>query len=239
MARYSSYHLRSQHPPAILIGRTVYPPQTMKAPALLVTLLAGITALAPLGAAEKQKLPAVGDYPFWTMKKRGNVGQFVAGLNATLQLTDAQKTQIAAARDEMANDEAVKAARGLSKNDPSVTPEQREKARTAMEAANTRLNEKVAAILTAEQKTLIEKINAAYAAAVEDTGVVYADKFSSTKVQELRKRIQEEKNQDIEEQFFHKLDAILSPAQKEAMKRAAEDEEQRNAKALETKKPAK
>jgi hypothetical protein len=212
----------------------------MEAHPFLVTLLAGITALATLGAAEKQKLSGVGDYPFWTSKKRGPAGQFVPGLNAVLQLGDAQKEQIAAARDEMSNDEAVKAARGLSKNDPSVTAEQREKARAAMEAATTRLNEKVARILTAEQKALIEKINAAYATAVEDTGIVYADKFASVKADEAaRKRIQEEKSQDTEEQFLHKLDALLSPAQKEAMKRAAEEEEQRNAKAEATKKPAK
>jgi hypothetical protein len=217
-------------------------PQTkpaMKAHPFLTTLLAGITALATLGAAEKQKLPGGGDYPFWTSKKRGYVGQFVPGLNAALQITDAQWEQIAAARDEMSDDEAVKAARGISKNDPSVTAEQREKARAAVEAASTQLNEKVGKILTVEQKALIEKINAAYAASVDDTGVVYADKFSSTKSLELRKRIQDEKNQDIEEQFFHKLDAILSPAQKEAMKRAAEEEEQRKATAAPTKKPAK
>src|SRR4051812_39140492 len=89
------------------------PQPDMKAHPFLPTLLAIITALATLGAAEKQKLSGAGDYPFWTSKKRGAVAEFVPGLNATLQLTDAQKEQIAAARDEMANDEAVKAARGL------------------------------------------------------------------------------------------------------------------------------
>ena len=212
----------------------------MKAHPFLATLLAGITALATLGAAEKQKLSEVGDYPFWTMKKRGHVGQFVPGLNAVLQITDAQREQIAAARDEMSNDEGAKAARGFSKNDPGVTAEQREKARAALEAATARMQGKVAAILTAEQRALIEKINATYATAVEDTGIVYADKFASVKADEAaRRRLQEDKNQDTEEQFLHKLDALLSPAQKEAMKRTAAEEEQRNAKAAATKKPVK
>jgi NADH dehydrogenase/NADH:ubiquinone oxidoreductase subunit G len=212
----------------------------MKAHPFLVPLLAAITALAPLGAAEKLKLPEVSDYPFWITKKRGPTVQFVPGLNAALQLTDAQKEQIAAARSEMANDEAVKAARGISKSDPSVTTEQREKAHAAIEAATARLREKVSAILTPGQKALIEKINAAHAAAVEDTGIIYADKFASVKADEAaRRRIQEEKNQDIEETFLHKLDALLSPAQMEAMKRAAADEEQRSAKAATTKKPVK
>lgn len=212
----------------------------MKAHPFLTSLLAGIIALATVGAAEKQKLSGVGDYPFWTAKKRGYTGQFVPGLNAVLQITDAQKEQIAAARDEMANDEGAKASRGISKNDPSVSAEQREKARAALEAATARMQAKVATILTAEQKALIEKINAAYAAAVEDTGIVYADKFAAVKADEAaRKRLQEDKNQDTEEQFLHKLDALLTPAQKEAMKRAATEEEQRNAKATATKKPVK
>lgn len=212
----------------------------MKTHPFLTTLLAGITALATVGAAEKQKISPLGDYPFWTSKKRSSTGQFVPGLNAVLQITDAQKEQIVAARDEMSNDEGAKAARGLSKNDPSVTAEQREKARAAMDAATARLQAKVATILTAEQKALIEKINAAYAAAVEDVGIIYADKFASVKADEAaRKRLQDDKNQDTEEHFLRKLDALLSPAQKEAMKRAAAEEEQRNAKAAATKKPVK
>lgn len=91
-----------------------------------------------------------------------------------------------------------------------MTAEQREKARAAQEAATARLHEKVATILTAEQKALIEKINAAYSGAVEDTGVVYADKFASVKADEAaRRRLQEDKNQDTEEQFFHKLDGSV------------------------------
>ena len=206
----------------------------------LILLIVGLTGLAPLGAAEKPKLSDVSDYPFWTSQKRGQVGQFIPGLNAALQITDAQKEQIAAARDEFSNDEGVKAARGISKNDPSVTAEQREKARAATEAATARLRQKIGAILTPEQKTLVEKINAAHAAATEETGIIYADKFATVKADEAaRRRIQEEKNQDIEEQFLHKLDGLLSASQKEAMTRAAAEEEARNAKAANTKKPAK
>lgn len=214
----------------------------MKALVLLTTCLVGLSSLSGLSAAEKTKSkdPDVASYPFWTLKKRGYVPQLVPGLNAVLQLTPSQKEQIGAARDAMANDEAVKAARGLSKNDPSVTAEQREKARAAVDAAMAKMQEKVGTILTTEQKALIEKVNAAYAAAVEDTGIVYADKFASVKADEAaRRRIQEDKAQDIEEQFLHKLDAILTAEQKEAMTKAAADEEQRNAKAATIKKPVK
>jgi len=207
---------------------------------VFVPLFAAFTALATVGAAEKQKASAFDDYPFWTSKKRGNVGQFFPGLTATLQLTASQKDQISAARDEMGNDEGVKAARGISKNDPSITAEQRQKARETLDTATKRLNDRVTAILTPEQKTLIEKINVAYAAAVEETGVIYEEKFGSVKADEAaRRRVQEEKNQDIEEHFFHKLDGILSAAQKDAMNSAAKEEEQRRAQAGGTKKTPK
>jgi Spy/CpxP family protein refolding chaperone len=206
----------------------------------LIALLIGSTTFPFLNAAEKQKASAGDDYPFWSAKKRGYVGEFVPGLNAVLELTDAQRQQLAAARDEMSGDEAVKAARSMAKSDPNVTAEQRDKARATIEAANARLREKVAAILTPDQKALIEKINAAYAAAVEETGIVYADKFASVKADEAaRRRIQEEKNQDMEEQFLQKLDGILTASQKEAMNRTAQEEEQRAANTATKRKPAK
>jgi hypothetical protein len=194
-------------------------------------------------AAEKQKGSDVNSYPFWTGgKKAGAVTQFAPGLNAALLLSDSQKAQISAARDEVMNDEAVKAVRSISKSDPNVTAEQREKGRAAVDAANARLRERVAAILTPEQKSLIEKVNAAYAAANEETGIIYSEKFASpsTKLDpEARRRLQAEKNQDTEEGFLHKLDGILSPAQKEAMTRAAEEETKRSAATGGTKKPVK
>jgi hypothetical protein len=209
----------------------------MKTRSLVTFLFVGVTALAAFGAEVKQKRSNLTDYPFWTSPKRGAVPAFVPGLNATLQLTEAQLEQITKARDEMANDAAVQAARGISKSDPGVTAEQRDKARATLDAASTRLREQVDAILTAEQKALIEKVNTAYAASVEEVGIVYADKFASVKADEAaRRRIQEEKSQDTEEQFLHKLDGILNESQKAALARAGDEELQRSANAAATKK---
>jgi Spy/CpxP family protein refolding chaperone len=214
----------------------------MKHP-LSILILSVFTALTAAGGAEKQKEADVNGYPFWTGgKKAGAVTQFAPGLNAALQLSDAQKQQISAARDEVNNDEAVKSARSISKSDPNVTAEQREKARAAVDAANAKLRERVAAILTPEQKALIEKVSAAYAAANEETGIVYSEKFASPSIKadpDARRRLQQEKSQDLEEGFLHKLDDILTPAQKEAMKRAADDEAKRGAAAGTVKKPVK
>src|SRR4029434_3821792 len=125
--------------------------------------------------------------------------------------------QIAAAREEMANEERVKAARSVSKSDPNVTAQQLQKARGTLVSANTKLREKVAAILTAEQKTLIEKINAAYAAAAEESNIAYTERFASVKGDEAgRHRLQDEKNQDMGERFRQKLDPLLTPGQTQA-----------------------
>jgi hypothetical protein len=212
----------------------------MKTNPFLHLLVVGFTAIAPLDAAEKQKTPGASSFPFWTAKKRGYVPQFVPGLTATLQLSEAQKAQIAAALDAMSSDEAVKAARGIAKSDPNVTAEQREKARAALDEAGRRLHERVSATLTAEQKALVDKVNAAHAAAIEEAGIVHEAKFATVKADAAaRRRIQEEKDQDAEELFLHKLDGILSPSQRDAMTQAADEEAQRNAKAAAAKKPSK
>ena len=214
----------------------------MKTKLFLIVLATSLTAASAFAAPEKEsKEKGTGaiDYPFWTSKKSTGSSQFVPGLNATLQLTPAQLEQLSAARSEAANDPAVAAGRGLSKNDPSVTDEQRAKARAAVDAANAKLKEQVAAILTPAQNELVAKINKAYADTIEEIGTVYSEKFANTKgVEGARERVMQEKQQDTIDRFQSKLDTILTPEQKSAMTRAAEEEQKRSAKAPE-KKPAK
>lgn len=203
----------------------------MKSHLFLVRVAIGIMSVASVAAAEKEKRADVSDYPFWSAPKRGHVAPFVPGLNAVLDLTDAQKQQIAAARDEMLNDDAVKAARGISKSDPTLTDEQRDKARAAVEAAAARIHEKVAAILTVEQKAMIENINGAYSEATKQVGATYQVKFESVKVgREERMRMQQSQREEVEALFRSRLDEMLSPAQKEAMAAAAQQELQKSAK---------
>jgi hypothetical protein len=198
---------------------------------LLILVAVGSTLALAAPEKETKKIGAGGaDYPFWSAKKRPESPQFVPGLNAILQLTPQQQEQIGAARSEMANDEALKAARSIPKGDPSVTQEQRDKARATVEAANAKLREKVAAILTSEQKTLIAKVNEVYQATVDEIGTVYEEKFANIKADPAaRQRVQQEKNQDTVDHFLHKLDTLLTPAQKDAMTKAAEEEQRRAA----------
>jgi DNA-binding MarR family transcriptional regulator len=211
----------------------------MKTNRFLFLFLTLSVALAT-AAADKVKRADISDYPFYTVKKRGQIAQFVPGLNAVLGLTEAQQEQIAAARDEMLNDEAVKAARSLSKTDPAVTAEQRERARAVVESAMARLREKVATTLTPKQKALIETINATHAAAVGETAILYESYFANLKEDEdERRRLHREQAEDILELFMRKLDRVLTADQKVAITRAREEENLRLAKNAGIKKPAK
>lgn len=212
----------------------------MKTKLLLQQLLVALLVFGTAGAAEKVKRADVSDYPFYSAKKRGYVAQFAPGLTAVLQLTETQKQQIVAAREQMLNDDAVKAARGISKSDPNVTAEQRDKARAALDSATASLRANVATILTSEQKALIDKINAAHAAAAEETGIAYEDKFGSVKDDEAaRRRLHEEMSEDLLELFRRKLDAALTAGQREVMASAAAEENRRLAETAAYKKPKK
>jgi hypothetical protein len=194
----------------------------MKTHLLLVPCVATMLAIGGAPAAEKQKSATVSGYPFWTAPKRGPVTEFVPGLDAVLNLTEAQKAQIAAAYAEMMDDATVKAARGLSKNDPSVTTEQREAARAAIDAATARMRSKVDAVLTVEQKAMIENINGAYAAATQEVGATYQVKVASTKiVGEERMRMQQQQRDEVDALFRLKLGEMLTTEQIIAMEAAA------------------
>lgn len=202
----------------------------MKPHPLFIRVALATFLISSIGAAEKEKRADVSDYPFWTAPKRGHVAPFVPGLNAVLDLTDAQKQQISAARDEMQGNAAVQAARSISKSDPSVTAEEREKARAAVEAAAAQMHGKVSAVLTVEQKAMIENINGAYAEAAKQIGATYQEKVGAVKVgPEERRRMQQSQREEVDALFRSRLDEMLTPEQKILMADAARREQQKGA----------
>lgn len=197
---------------------------------LFIRVALATLVLGSIGAAEKEKRADVSDYPFWNAPKRGHVAPFVPGLNAVLDLTDAQKQQISAARDEMQADAAVQAARSISKSDPSVTADERDKARAVVEAAAAQMHGKVSAVLTVEQKAMIENINGAYAEAAKQIGATYQEKVGAVKVgPEERKRMQQSQREEVDALFRSRLDEMLTPEQKILMADAARWEQQKGA----------
>lgn len=197
---------------------------------LFIRVALATLVLGSIGAAEKEKRADVSDYPFWNAPKRGHVAPFVPGLNAVLDLTDAQKQQISAARDEMQADAAVQAARSISKSDPSVTADERDKARAVVEAAAAQMHGKVSAVLTVEQKAMIENINGAYAEAAKQIGATYQEKVGAVKVgPEERRRMQQSQREEVDALFRSRLDEMLTPEQKILMADAARWEQQKGA----------
>lgn len=183
---------------------------------LIVSLSLGTQAEA------QAKKPAIGNFPFWSQPKQEFSDQLVPGLNAALLLSDEQIAKLQEARRETIDNEQLR-----GKKDKSVElPEaEREARRKATQEAYTNLRTKVSNILTAEQRTLIEQINAAH---LEVTKAA-ADEFGPQLVgakgnDDLQKRLQQEKRDRITANFKAKLESILSPNQKAAWEAAAAQE---------------
>lgn len=208
-------------------------------PRIVMALLV-VACCAAAVAQKEKKRPDVGNFPFWTAKKTARVGPFVPGLNAVLMLTDEQKEKIAAAREETIGSEAVIAAGRTLKTDPNASEAQKEAARKMIEDARAQLDAKVAAILTPEQKALIEKINALYAEVQESVRAEFEAQFVAAKGnKEEMGRVQNEFRERAAAQFAHRLIGILTPEQRTAMEAAAAAEKKREAEAAAKKKGAK
>ncbi|MBI3881947.1 MAG: hypothetical protein HY301_18035 [Verrucomicrobia bacterium] len=207
---------------------------------LILLAFAALIAMPSPALAQKEKSADVTGLAFFTAKKRGHVAQFVPGLTAALQLSAQQKADILAAREEIFSAEGVASSRRIQKNDPSVTDAQKQAARAAMEQAEEKFRERLATLLTAEQGDLIAKIDKTYQDAQVEMAIAYEDRFGSVKDDAAaREKLHIEQAEDLEALFVRKLNALLSPALKEAMTAAAEIEKQRKESVTKVKKPSK
>jgi hypothetical protein len=172
---------------------------------MILTLVAG-TVLAISSPAAEKKPAQVRDFPFWSAPKRPHARDFVPGLSAALQLTPEQIEKIEAACRETID-----------------TPEARGKNAPGAAAAWDRIHRLVADILTAEQKTLIEKINDAYEKSLEAAAEEYQAQLDGAKGNaEETDRLRKLQNEALADKFGKRLDAILTDSQKEALKKAAD-----------------
>ena len=191
------------------------------------TLTAALLLAAP-AAAQKQKKAELTDFPFWTAPKTPHARAFVPGLQAALNLTPAQVEKIVAARESTVDSEEIRALK--RKGDPKATADELAQAAAKRAEAAEKLHEKVEAILTKDQKALIEKLNDAYAKVIADVGAQYQADFEAAKGNaEETARLRKEQRDAIAETFTKKLDAVLSTEQRAAVKKAAEIEAKRAA----------
>ncbi len=187
---------------------------------LALIVVSGLLFAGEIVAAEK--VPAIGNFPFWTAPKREYADQFVPGLNAALLLTPEQIAKLHEARRETIDSEAL---RGATKKDPDATEAQRAAASQKLAAAQVDLRVRASNILTAEQRSLIEKANAAYVDVQKTVMQEFEPRLVAAKGNDQAKETaQKELKERFTAEFVRKLDGILSSDQKVAMEQAAAKE---------------
>ncbi len=192
---------------------------------LLIALTLTAFVAAPAAFAQKEKKATIGNFPFWAAAK-GNqkAGQPVPGLNAVLQLTSEQIKDIQAAASEAYGNEDFRARLAKAK-DPNTSTAEREALRAEYEKAEAAMHDRVARVLTAEQKALIAKINATYAEARGAMNDEFQNRYATVKGDdEARKKLQAEFQQRLETDFIGRINSFLTPAQRAAREQAAAEE---------------
>lgn len=204
------------------------------------TALALVAAsfLATPAFAQKQKKAELHDFPFWTGPKTPHARAFVPGLQAALELTPKQTEAILKAMDETVNGPEIQ--KLPRKGDPNATADQLAEASAKRADATEKLHKQIDAILTADQKGLIEKVNDAYARAVSEVGEEYQAKFVDAKGNaEQTAALRKEQAEAVAAAVGKKLDGILTTEQKAAVAKAAEGEAKRAAANRDKPKPQK
>lgn len=188
-------------------------------------LLISVATLILTTVADAQaKKPAIGNFPFWSMPKRDFADQFAPGLNAALLLSDEQIIKLQAARQETIDNEQIRPRKDKEK-DANLPEAEKEARRKAVQEAYSDLRIKASNILTPEQRRLIEQINAAHLEATTAANAEFEGQLTMAKGnEELQKSLQQQKRDRIAENFKNKLDAVLSPEQKQAWENAAAQE---------------
>ena len=181
---------------------------------LTVLVLVGLSS-SPLLAQKKGKR-AKGPSLFSSQVKKA-----VPGIDAVVSLSDEQKAKYAELQKAMVASEAYVAAAKTIKN-KDASKEDRKAALTAIKTAKAGLAAKLNGIIGADNATLVNKVNDAVASAQKDLRSEYKAKLKEAKNDKdataaLRKEMTAKAASSISE----KVNALLSDAQKEAVKKAS------------------
>ncbi len=207
---------------------------------LLTVLLTFCTVLALPALAQKQKSTDLSGFPLlWSAKKTPLTGPFIPGLNAALLLSDEQREKLLAAREEtLSNEKLQKLGAGVKLN-PNASDAEREAARKANDEARNQFKTRVEAILTPEQRKLVERLNGIYDEALTAAQEAYRGqleqvvKTDKARMEELRKELREKGLTD----FKARLEGTLSKEQWAAISKAAAAEETAAKSSVKVKKP--
>jgi hypothetical protein len=159
------------------------------------------------------------------------------GITAALMLTDQQKTALNEALDQTVRNPQVRAAGVALKNNPTATDADRAKAKEAADDARAKLKEEVEKTLTADQKALVAKIQAAFDEAQKAVATALQAEYGQAKGNaEQTAKLRERSQDELRKELGERLDKILSPEQKSAVLAAAVLQSEREEAAAKAKK---
>lgn len=192
---------------------------------LAMALVAALFFVPGAAQAQKEKKPTLppGDL-FFTMKGRPfALERVVPGIQGALLLSDEQKQALFKALEETTWSEAVRSAGRTIKADPNATEAEKEQARTVIQEARARLEQQVDAVLTLEQKQLIDRLNAvareAHQAAREKLEAEFiAAKGDKTRTEELNKQMRKQARVECERRLLE----LLTAEQRQGLEKAAQ-----------------
>ena len=181
---------------------------------LAVLVLVGLSS-SPLLAQKKGKR-AKGPSLF-----SGQVKKAVPGIDAVVSLSDEQKAKYAELQKAMVASEAYVAAAKTIKN-KDASKEDRKAALTAIKTAKAGLAAKLNGIIGADNATLVNKVNDAVASAQKDLRTEYKAKLKEArKDKDATAALRKEMTAKAASSISEKVNALLSDAQKEAVKKAS------------------
>ena len=144
------------------------------------------------------------------------------GIRGALELTREQKGRIAGAMEETVMSGAVCTAMATVKLDPNATPAQKDEAKRLVDEARAKLQGLVDETLSAEQKTLVEKINVAAKEVQQQVLESMQSEFSAAKGNDDRMtQLREQMRQRVQDNFRSRVADMFSPAQQAAFEKAA------------------
>ena len=181
---------------------------------LAVLVLVGLSS-SPLLAQKKGKR-AKGPSLFSSQVKKA-----VPGIDAVVSLSDEQKAKYAELQKALVASEAYVAATKTIKN-KDASKEDRKAAVTAIKTAKAGLAAKLNEIIGADNATLVNKVNASVASVQKDLRGEYRAKMKEAKNdKEATAALRKEMTAKAASVISEKVNALLSDAQKEAIKKAS------------------
>ena len=194
----------------------------------VVTLATLALAVSLTGArAAQAKDKPLADIPgdlFFTIKGQQPFAleRLHPGIVAALMLTDQQKSALQKALDQTIRNPELRAAGQALKNNPSATDADRAKAQQATQNARAQLKEAVEKTLTADQKALVAKIQAAFDESQKAAATALQAEFGQAKGNaEQTAKLRERSQDELREQLSQRLGKILDAEQKSAVQAAA------------------